>query len=67
MATTTESRATTKLKKTVEDQRQTLSNALNRISSLSDEIALLRSELNRFKNDVAGDVKYLTDRVDGTD
>ena len=36
--TTTESRTTTKLKKTVEDQRQTLNAALNRISTLSDEL-----------------------------
>ena len=62
---TTESKTTTQLKKTVATQKETITKALGRISSLSDEIAILRAELNRFKSDVARDVKYLTDRVDG--
>jgi predicted RNase H-like nuclease (RuvC/YqgF family) len=65
MATTTESRTTTQLKKTVQEQKKTISAALARISQLADEIAILRGELNRFKSDVAKDVKYLTGRVDG--
>lgn len=65
MATTTESKATAQLKQTVAAQKETLSRTLNRISSLTDEIALLRGELNRFKSDVAKDVQYLTQRVDG--
>ena len=36
-----------------------------RISELVDELATLKNELGRFKTDVASDVKYLTDRVDG--
>ncbi len=67
MAATTESKTTAQLKKTVASQKETLSKALTRISNLTDEIAILRGELNRFKSDVANDVKYLTQRVDGTD
>lgn len=66
MAATTESRTTAQLRKTVESQSKSLSAALSRISALSDEIAMLRTELQRFKTDVASDVKYLTERVDGT-
>tara|TARA_Y100000310_G_scaffold1109_1_gene1577 strand:- start:490 stop:777 length:288 start_codon:yes stop_codon:yes gene_type:complete len=36
-----------------------------RINELVDELATLKNELSRFKSDVASDVKYLTDRVDG--
>lgn len=40
-----------------------LSAVRNRMSQLADEIHMLKGELDRFKNDVASDVKYLTDRV----
>jgi len=30
---------------------------------MSDELHMLRNELSRFKNDVANDVKYLTERI----
>lgn len=36
-----------------------------RINQLVDELHVLKSELQQFKSNVAGDVKYLTDRVDG--
>ena len=35
------------------------------INKLKDEVHLLKNELNRFKGDVASDVRYLTSRVDG--
>ena len=35
------------------------------INKLKDELHLLKSELNKFKSDVASDVRYLTNRVDG--
>ena len=65
MPTTTESRPTTQLKKRVEEQHKSIVSVLNRISDLADEISLLRGEIKRFKADVADDVKYLTERVDG--
>jgi len=34
------------------------------MNRMADEIHVLKGELNRFKSDVASDVKYLTDRVD---
>ncbi len=36
-----------------------------RLNQLVDEIHMLKSELQQFKNNVASDVKYLTERVDG--
>ena len=65
MPTTTESRTATQLKKRVEEQHKSIVSVLNRISDLADEISLLRGEIKRFKADVADDVKYLTERVDG--
>ena len=37
----------------------------SRINQLVDEIHSIKMELTRFKTDVASDVKYLTERVDG--
>ncbi len=45
--------------------KQELGKLRARVSELVDQIAVMRNELNRFKQDVATDVKYLTDRVDG--
>ncbi len=36
-----------------------------RLVTLKDEIYSLREELGRLKSDVASDVKYLTDAVNG--
>ena len=60
-----ESRSTTALKKTVASHQESVRFALKRISEMSDEISLLKTELKHFKENVAGDVKYLTERVDG--
>ena len=65
MATTTESRAVKSLTETVAAQKNQMSKMFNRMSTLADEIHVLKTELNRFKTDVANDVKYLTARVDG--
>ena len=37
-----------------------------RIVTLKDELVTLRQELDRFKSDVASDVKYLTSAVETT-
>ena len=50
--------------KETKEIREELSSMRARISSLVDEVAILKGEIQRFKNDVAADVKYLTDRVD---
>jgi len=42
-----------------------VSSLQSRINQLVDEIHNLKNEMQRFKSDVANDVKYLTDRVDG--
>jgi predicted RNase H-like nuclease (RuvC/YqgF family) len=66
MATTSNSTTVKSLQNTVETQKDQISRLLNRVSDLSDRIHVLTSELNQFKNDVAKDVTYLTQRVDGT-
>jgi predicted nucleic acid-binding Zn-ribbon protein len=51
------------LSETIENQKRTISQALNRISALNDDIVTLRGEVRRFKQDVAKDVTYLTQRI----
>jgi predicted RNase H-like nuclease (RuvC/YqgF family) len=51
------------LKGTINKQDTQISDLLMRMSRMSDELHMLKNELNRFKNDVANDVKYLTERV----
>jgi predicted RNase H-like nuclease (RuvC/YqgF family) len=65
MATTTETRTVKALKTEVKDQKEQISRLLNRMNAMADELHSLRGELGRFKDDVASDVKYLTNRVDG--
>ena len=55
----------TRLQKKINQQKETIATLLTRLSTLTDDVSSLRNELNRFKNDVAKDVKYLTERVDG--
>ena len=50
---------------TVKQLQEEISKLQKRISSFSDEVFTLKNELKRFKTDVASDVQYLTDRVDG--
>ena len=61
MPTTTD----TRLRKKVNQQSETIAVLLTRLSALADDVSSLRNELSHFKNDVANDVKYLTERVDG--
>jgi ABC-type transporter Mla subunit MlaD len=51
------------LAETIAGQQKTITQALSRISTLTDEVASLRNEVRRFKQDVAKDVTYLTERV----
>ncbi len=64
MSTTTANKGVKKLEAAVASQSEQLSSVLNRMNRMADEIHVLKGELNRFKSDVASDVKYLTDRVD---
>ena len=66
MATTTSTTVKT-LQTTVEKQNDQITRLLNRVSQLSDQVHSLTTDLNRFKGDVAKDVTYLTNRVDGTE
>ena len=54
----------TRLQKKINQQKETIATLLTRLSTLADDVSSLRNELNRFKNDVASDVRYLTERVD---
>ena len=40
-------------------------NLKNRINTLVDELHVTKNELNTFKKNVAQDVTYLTEKVDG--
>ena len=65
MSTAAESAKVRKLTKTIDNQADLISTLLTRVSQISDEMHVLKTDLDRFKNDVADDVKYLTERIDG--
>ena len=60
-----DTRSVTALKAQLSTQSETVSKMRYRISSLSDEIASLRSEINNFKKFVTDDMKRLAERIDG--
>tara|TARA_R100000808_G_C2053991_1_gene88285 strand:- start:12 stop:203 length:192 start_codon:yes stop_codon:yes gene_type:complete len=47
----------------VETQKETLGLIQMRISQLADQLSLIQSNIDRFKVDVARDVKFLADRI----
>ena len=61
--TTTNNKTIDNLKGTINKQSSQIADLLSRMSRMSDELHMLKNELNRFKSDVANDVKYLTERV----
>jgi predicted nucleic acid-binding Zn-ribbon protein len=63
MTTTTTNKTIDDLKGTINNQNNQITQLLTSMSSLRDEVHLLKKELNRFKSDVATDVKFLTERV----
>tara|TARA_B100000131_G_scaffold48845_1_gene43447 strand:- start:168 stop:464 length:297 start_codon:yes stop_codon:yes gene_type:complete len=70
MSTTTKTstrsnKEVTALKKTVANQSEMMATLLTRMSAMTDEITNLKNEIKTFKKNVANDVKYLTNRVDG--
>jgi len=50
--------------KETKELREELSSLRARISTLVDEVYLLKNEIKHFKENVASDVKYLTERVE---
>jgi predicted RNase H-like nuclease (RuvC/YqgF family) len=62
---TTETRAMKSLKATVKEQEEKISSLRGRLADLVDEVHMVKSELQNFKQNVATDVEYLTNRVDG--
>ena len=65
MSTAAESAKVRKLTKTIDNQADLISTLLTRVSQIADDLHILKTDLDRFKNNVADDVKYLTDRIDG--
>ena len=55
----------TKTDEKITQLTQTVNKLKVRVTQLVDELANTRNELSKFKSDVASDVKYLTNRVDG--
>ena len=59
----TETRSTRALKKTINEQSETIGNLRNRVSTLADEIADLQHQLGRFKTQVASDIKDIIEHM----
>ena len=62
--TTTESTTTRKLKEQVKSQAGDISVLRTRISQLVDEIRLLQTDIGRFKERVANDIKLIVKKID---
>ena len=65
MTTRTSTTTTAKLKEQITVQSNNLDQLRNRVNELVDELHSVKAELNNFKKNVASDVKYLTNKVDG--
>jgi len=61
--TTTESTTTRKLKEQVKSQASDISALRTRISQLVDEIRLVQTDIGRFKERVADDVKKIVEKM----
>ena len=61
--TTSESTSTRKLKEQVKSQAGDISALRTRISQLVDEIRLLQTDIGRFKERVADDVKMIVEKM----
>ncbi len=62
--TTTESTTTRKLKEQVKSQASDISALRGRISQLVDEIRMLQTDIGRFKERVADDIKLIVEKID---
>ena len=62
--TTTESTTTRKLKEQVKSQAGDISVLRTRISQLVDEIRLVQTDIGRFKERVANDIKLIVKKID---
>ena len=62
--TTTENTTTRKLKEQVKSQASDISALRGRISQLVDEIRLLQTDIGRFKERVADDIKLIVEKID---
>ena len=51
------------LAETIAGQQQNINKALDRINNLADDLAVLKGELRRFKQDAARDIQSLEKRV----
>jgi len=56
---TTDTRDMKALKKTISHHKDTISDLRDRINSMTDDIFVLRKELNNFKKNVASDINEL--------
>lgn len=62
--TTTENTTTRKLKEQVKSQASDISALRGRISQLVDEIRMLQTDIGRFKERVADDIKLIVEKID---
>ena len=62
--TTTESTTTRKLREQVKAQASDISALRTRISQLVDEIRMLQTDIGRFKERVADDIKLIVEKID---
>tara|TARA_R100000005_G_C4911665_1_gene149049 strand:+ start:51 stop:254 length:204 start_codon:yes stop_codon:yes gene_type:complete len=65
MPTSTSDKNIAKLVDTVQNLQSEVKTLKNRINTLVDELHVTKSSITTFKKNVAEDVTYLTERIDG--
>ena len=65
MPTSTSDKNIAKLVDTVQSLQSEVKTLKNRINTLVDELHITKSSITTFKKNVAEDVTYLTERIDG--
>ena len=65
MPTSTSDKNIAKLVDTVQNLQSEVKTLKNRINTLVDELHITKSSITTFKKNVAEDVTYLTERIDG--
>ena len=63
MPTGTDSRAVKSLKQQVTAQNEQIGRLKNRIGNLVDNVAVMESDIARFKEQVSSDIKMLVERI----
>ena len=64
MSTTAENRSVKALKRQVTDQNEQISSLKQRVNLMRDDMAVIETDISRFKRQVQSDIKMLVEKLD---